>query len=484
MKFPLFNISKIPVTRIVVLLMAVGALVIGASAQRIKQSSILLNDSASLSQCRNGAAETTPPNSAPQCIEGGLSLPGNQPEESQGWATGNAGSSDSHWNEKDFIAYRMEFGGLTIGSQSTVVIGYDIIDNGKHAIDYLGSYNFTETDANPCPIANDCPGTSVNTTPVPPAPDLIPAVPQVPGVFTFFGAAFNGVPQYIPCPTNDDIRNCVSITFTPEVANPVLAWGGHIAWRGEWGAGQSAGGINGSPYHMRLIDLNGSGGNQDRSLSANAVAGPASLRIIKSVTTFDGGGSTTVAFNFETNRGFTPANFSLVDDDAGLGVDNKLGDPISNYNGTDNVITVVERTDQFPVGGNWSFESVTCVVNGVTQPSTFDPTLVVTLAPESVVVCTYHNTQLTPSAAPASISGRVSDPYGNGLAYARVDVLNASTGEVRSALTNGFGYYTIDGLGVGEFYMVTVSSKRYSFASQFVSLEDNVAGLDFTANPE
>lgn len=473
MKFPLFNISKIPVTRIVVLLMAVGALVIGASAQRIKkESTLLLNDSASLDQCRNGATES----GVPECVEGGGGG-------AQGWVTGNAGASNSHWNERDFIAYRMNFGGLATGVQSTVIIGYDILDNGKHAIDYLGSYNHTETDANPCPIANDCPGTSVNTTPVPPAPDLIPAVPQIPGVFTFYGAAFGSV-TYVPCPTNDDIRNCVQITFTPEVANPVLAWGGHIAWRGEWGAGQSAGGINGSPYHMRLVDLNGSGGNQDRSLSANAVAGPASLKIIKSVTTFDGGGSTTVAFNFETNRGFTPANFSLVDDDAGPGVDNKLGDPISTYDGTANVITVVERTDQFPAGGNWSFVSVTCVVNGVTQPATFNPTLTVTLAAEDVVVCTYRNTQLEPSAAPASISGRVSDPFGNGVAYARVDVLNASTGEVRAALTNGFGYYTVEGLNVGEFYMVTVSSKRYSFPSQFVSLDDNVAGLDFTANPE
>ncbi|MES2088834.1 MAG: hypothetical protein V4532_02440, partial [Pseudomonadota bacterium] len=39
--------------------------------------------------------------------------------------------------------------------------------------------------------------------------------------------------------------------------------------------------ISGSPYHMRLVDLDGSGGNQDRSLSADAVTFPGSITIIK-----------------------------------------------------------------------------------------------------------------------------------------------------------------------------------------------------------
>jgi hypothetical protein len=53
-----------------------------------------------------------------------------------------------------------------------------------------------------------------------------------------------------------------------------MAWGGHIARAVDWGTGNSASGISGSPYHTRLISLDGSGGNQDRSLSANAVEPP------------------------------------------------------------------------------------------------------------------------------------------------------------------------------------------------------------------
>jgi hypothetical protein len=53
-----------------------------------------------------------------------------------------------------------------------------------------------------------------------------------------------------------------------------MAWGGHIARSVDWGAGNAASGISGSPYHTRLISLDGSGGNQDRSLSAAAVLAP------------------------------------------------------------------------------------------------------------------------------------------------------------------------------------------------------------------
>ena len=73
----------------------------------------------------------------------------------------------------------------------------------------------------------------------------------------------------------------IIVTFTTGTGgSAVLAWGGHIANRQDWGfttAGVplSAGGISGSPYHMRLINWElGNLGNQDRSLSAAAVIPP------------------------------------------------------------------------------------------------------------------------------------------------------------------------------------------------------------------
>jgi hypothetical protein len=443
------------------------------------------NDSATIEQCRNGSA----PAPGPQCVELGGAL---------GWVTGNAGSSNSHWNERDFISYRMLFGGLAVGTPSTVIIGYDVLDNGKHAIDYLGSVDATETDADPCSgQLSPCPAPA--TAPIPTDPDIPATIPQIPGVFKFYGATFgDGIPGNdpdiirVPCPTNDDVRQCILIRFIPQIANPILAWGGHIAWRGDWGAGQSAGGINGSPYHMRLVDLNGQGGNQDLSLSANAVFGPGSLRVIKTVTTNPFGTESAVAFWFNANRGFSPLFFGLVDDNAGPGIDNKLSDPVLSYNGIANVITVTEDTSLFPAGQNWSFNGVSCTVNGAPASPVF-PTVnqgsargvTVTVPEEGTVVCTFSNTQLAPSAAPATISGRVVDSFGNGIGGARLTVMDGTTGQVFSAISSPFGYYTVEGMEVDNFYVMSVSHKRYTFAddTRTFSLQDDISGVDFVANP-
>src|SRR5690348_999652 len=128
MKFPLFGYTtRSIVSRVMVFTMLTFATVMGVKAQKTAGPVILApeNDSATINQCRNG-------NPAVQCA-------------GSAWVTGNAGQSNSHWNERDFIAYRMLFGGLAVNTVNTVIIGYDIIDNGKHAIDYVGSYNYTET---------------------------------------------------------------------------------------------------------------------------------------------------------------------------------------------------------------------------------------------------------------------------------------------------------------------------------------------------
>ncbi len=460
-------------------------------------SSVLLpeNDAANLDQCRNG----------------------NPPEVCTGanWVNGNLGATNSHYKERDFVPYRMLFTGLSAGT-NTVVIGYDRIHSGVNAIDYLGSFDYTETTANPCSgvtgVSYTCSTpapTALAATPTEPLlASHVPPIPQTPGNFTFWGATFNTAPVFVPCGVSDEtLVRCVRIVFTPlpGVTNPVLAWGGHIAWRGDWGAGQSAGGISGSPYHMRLESLNGTGGNQDRSLSADAVAGRGSLRIIKDVTTNPFGTESTVAFWFNANKAFSPLMFSLVDDNAvgciqpptapgpgqvacGPGIDFKLSDSIDVYDGVANVITVSEDKNLFPVGQNWSLDHITCVESVTSLGTTISNNLAiatVTVNPEEVVVCTFYNTQFSPSAAPAIISGRVVDSFGNGIGGARLTVVDAATGQTFRAISSPFGYYTVEGMEVDNFYVMTVSHKRYTFAddTRTFSLQDDIAGVDFVANP-
>jgi uncharacterized repeat protein (TIGR01451 family) len=151
------------------------------------------------------------------------------------------------------------------------VIGYDTIDSGAHAYDYLTSYDRTETTAAPCSGVSPCAGGS--SFPIPTDTAIAFAnssSTQAPGAISIW----NGAITSIAYGSSDAAgKRSVIVTFTATNSTVLLAWGGHIASQIDWGAGNSAGSISGSPYHMRLLDLDNDGlGNMDRSLAAAAVA--------------------------------------------------------------------------------------------------------------------------------------------------------------------------------------------------------------------
>jgi hypothetical protein len=89
-----------------------------------------------------------------------------------------------------------------------------------------------------------------------------------------------------------------------------------------------------------------------------------------------------------------------------------------------------------------------------------------------------------PLAAEVSVSGRVVDAHGAGIAKARIIVTGpGGTGPV--VVTNPFGYYRIDNIQAGETYVFTVSSKRHRFADpvRVISVGDEIADVDFVAEP-
>jgi hypothetical protein len=92
---------------------------------------------------------------------------------------------------------------------------------------------------------------------------------------------------------------------------------------------------------------------------------------------------------------------------------------------------------------------------------------------------------LPSTAAPATISGRVMTADGRGIRNAKVVVTGNSLQEPLIATTGSFGYYSFAGLTAGETYVVTVNSKRYTFTapSRVVTLVDNIADMNFTAEP-
>jgi hypothetical protein len=281
---------------------------------------------ADIDQCRNGSA-TNPVS----CVDGGGST---------GWVNGNVGSSQGHFVEGYSIPYRMKFTGVTQGTW-TVDIGYDVEHSSKHAIDFLTQYERMDDPShtlvfkhNPeCVdppdnfgsfggtngVCDNIAPTSTAAIPKPKIPDSAPidhgppcttglpggnvldGATSCPGTsfdaiaaaneahFSMWGGTINpSLVKYVyEASGSGDLETRIRVVFTVPAGsdgNVVLGWGGHIAREQDWGTNNSAGGISGSPYHMRLKGLCSgsvalgtlcdSGGNQDRALAAAAVFAP------------------------------------------------------------------------------------------------------------------------------------------------------------------------------------------------------------------
>jgi hypothetical protein len=85
-----------------------------------------------------------------------------------------------------------------------------------------------------------------------------------------------------------------------------------------------------------------------------------------------------------------------------------------------------------------------------------------------------------PTAAPASISGRVTDAFGRGIRGVAVTAIR-SDGTHAAVVTNTFGRYRLSGLPVGETYVLSARSRRYEFANptRIISLEDSITDENF-----
>ena len=310
------------------------------------------------------------------------------------WQNGNLGQSQATYFEGDSVPYRAVLTGLEAGQTYTLKIEYDTTQSGKHAIDYLTDFDRTETTADPCSGVAGVPSCAASTFPIPLDPNVSGAgVTQLGGQnFTIYNGSISGVSGYTLSGTYaGSSSTSIIVTFTATAnGTTILAWGGHIATRTDWGLNNSAVAISGSPYHMRLTDFTCSNvsncgvGNQDRSLSAGAVVFPASITIVKQATPE---GSTSFPFTASPSP---LTNFSLVDN--GSSANTKVFSNITNFT----TYTVTENT---PSG--WTLTGVVCTVSGgtsTTPPSTTTATVSINLQEGDNVTCTFSN-QVT--AAPA-----------------------------------------------------------------------------------
>jgi uncharacterized repeat protein (TIGR01451 family) len=388
------------------------------------------NPSANLDQCANGS-----PISSTAC----------DASHAADWVNGNVGSSKATYFEGDSLPYRMLFDNLLPGSTHSVTIEWDTTKSGKHALDYLTTYNRTVGSADPCAGVSGCAGPA-DTAPIPKDPQVDNGsgspVTQIPGVFSLFGGTITGVvrPSSVGSTTCTDANSlgaycystgtgftgdksaAITIQFTATTANPVLAWAGHIATRKDWGFGNSAVAIPGSPYHTRLIDLDGVGGNQDRSLSAAAVIFPGQITVIK-----DAVPDSSTSFPFtDSGPEMTPSSFSLVDDGSGTQNKEVFSNLITFGAGATRTVTEIQ-----PPPAHWALTNLDCSLqaadpssSGTTSTALATGVSTIDLNEGDFATCTYTNTHqlaspalgTTPSEGTGSIGDTLTDNAGLSLA--------------------------------------------------------------------
>ena len=118
-----------------------------------------------------------------------------------------------------------------------------------------------------------------------------------------------------------------------------------------------------------------------------------------------------------------------------------------------------------------------------TQAGTYNFTVTGTDGTDSTVT-DYAITILTPTAASATIQGRVTNDKGRGIANAKITLTGGGT--TRTIVTNAFGFYRLPNAAeAGQTIIVSVKAKNYYFGapSRVVSLTGDVGGLDFVALP-
>jgi len=261
--------------------------------------------SVTIEQCQNGGVGDTPE----RCVNLGG---GNN-----NWVTGNVNGQKAHWREGDSLPYRAILKDLNTGV-NTVTFSFDTAKKSelKHAIDYLASYDYTETTGaataehanqiDPCGDVITCTPSSptaaaaitvpaANTTgyPLACANGTFVGSPLAGQQIKAWSAAVGGVSamtvSYPDAPNevgvgSTDCPTKFKVTFTVAAGTStvVMAWGGHVAANGPiavggyWGTGNAV--PTGSPYHMHAgfqqespVGTFFTVGNQDLALASTAI---------------------------------------------------------------------------------------------------------------------------------------------------------------------------------------------------------------------
>ena len=202
----------------------------------------------------------------------------------------------------------------------------------------------------------------------------------------------------------------------------------------------------------------------------------AKVTIIQEVITATGSTFSPQLFDFGASA-FGLINFDLADLNT-IGPDRVLNANILAF-GAANPIAVTQSLTP-----SWTLANLACAETGGINNTTFNlltRQATIIAEPGESIVCIFVNTQLIPSAAHSSISGRAVTADGWGISGATLTLTDIVSGQTKIARTNPFGYYRIDDVEVGLFYVLTISHKRHSFIedTRTFTLVDELVSVDF-----
>ena len=335
------------------------------------------------------------------------------------WVNGNAGPENAHYAQGYSIPYRMKISSL-VGDANKVhelVIEWDTKDQNEHALDYITHYNNMDNPTGSHQATFGHAAETIDPT-IGTAFSGAPALFQIPAPSStgsekagYPTTSFNNLPtaaytnnaditkmaiwggtitaltyvaQQAPDATTGTTKTSLKISFkSADGKTALLAWGGHISADYDWGAGRAT--PSGSPYHTRLISIDGKGGNQDRSLKSTAVIIPPPLCGISPAQfacpetgslQFSAAGSSTgadVTYAWTLTNGATSAGAKIDGSNTGFNISVV---PIGSDfipGGTFNLSLVVTRTGATPA--NCSLTAAGTIINTVVTASA-SPTVI------------------------------------------------------------------------------------------------------------
>jgi hypothetical protein len=240
------------------------------------------------SQCANGKPGTSAPTS-----------------DCDGWIFGILNANNSQYGEDQVTAQRLILSLPAGGSinDRTIKLKWLVRKATTHAYDSLATWDHTQSTADPCqnlngPVRTRCLADIATPATLTIGPDAAEVSPNTgvgaPSTATSFHQLAAQQLEMYGLGAGGDIDSMVygglvdedgdlyqTATITYDVASltgarqVMLLFGGHLAAGGgprSWGAGNGASDINGGPYHIKLIAVDGASiGNRDNQIMSSAI---------------------------------------------------------------------------------------------------------------------------------------------------------------------------------------------------------------------